>query len=73
MHIQGEDDDGPVSYTFFSYSTKLVTTYLKSRIFANPNDEFAVLFYGTVSRCYILIALGPSMGISILIYGKCIL
>ena len=61
MHIQGEDDDGPVSYTFFSYSTKLVTTYLKSRIFANPNDEFAVLFYGTVGRYHMFLILWPKI------------
>jgi len=43
-----QEEEGPVTHTYFTYTMKLVMKHLKSKIFQNPNDEFAVLFYSTV-------------------------
>jgi hypothetical protein len=38
-----------VGRTFFSYAMTVIKTFLKSKIFSDPSDEVAILFYGTVS------------------------
>jgi hypothetical protein len=36
--------------TYFTYAMNMALLHLKNKVFANPNDEIAVIFYGTVSR-----------------------
>lgn len=46
MHPQ---DNGTLS-SYFSYAVDMVKQFLKVKIFSNPGDEFALLFYGTVRQ-----------------------
>lgn len=40
--------EAPMSY--FRYAMSVVANMLKTRIFSNPDDEFALLFFNTVRR-----------------------
>jgi hypothetical protein len=45
---EGDGGAGTKPFTFFTYAIDLVSKYLKTKIFGAPNDEFALILYGTV-------------------------
>ena len=48
-HAVHPQDTGMLS-SYFSYAVDMVKQFLKVKVFSNPGDEFALLFYGTVRQ-----------------------
>ncbi|GAX73086.1 hypothetical protein CEUSTIGMA_g539.t1 [Chlamydomonas eustigma] len=45
--FQAGDSPEKTGCTYFSYAMTVIKTFMKSKIFAEPSDEVAVMFYGT--------------------------